>query len=228
MLCKLRLTFTFANIFVYTQRQTRLHPQNIQLSITFKAHSDLSSFGEFNCRVLTARHRALNRRARSLRATCKDPRYICIWKQQEWGPRKDYYLNTCLDFSFAHVSGCFMLLLHISLLRWLQQKMVLRDDSVSFANCGYLSLVTHFILEENEESLIALVSTKLQDYFFIFLFYFALHISDSQKCHRGIRFLAVLQHRKKCRHKTILFSFCLECAVRLFLHCIMKSEELAS
>lgn len=52
--------------------------------------------------------------------------------------------------------------------------MVLRDDSVSFANRGYLSLVTHFILEESEESLIALVSTKLHDYFFIF-FYFISH-----------------------------------------------------
>lgn len=61
--------------------------------------------------------------------------------------------------------------------------MVLRDDSVSFANRGYLSLVTHFVLEESEESLIALVSTKLHDYFFIFLFYFSFHISDSQKCH---------------------------------------------
>lgn len=29
-----------------------------------------------------------------------------------------------------------------------KQKMVLRDDSFSFANCGYLSLVTLFILEE--------------------------------------------------------------------------------
>lgn len=76
MLCKLRLTFTLANIFVYPHRQTRPHPQNIQLSITFKAYSDLSSFGEFNCRVLIARHGAMKRRTRSLRATCKDPGYV--------------------------------------------------------------------------------------------------------------------------------------------------------
>lgn len=51
-------------------------------------------------------------------------------------------------------------LLHLMLL-WFQQKMVLRNDSISLPNCGHLNLVTHFISEENEESLIGLVSTKL-------------------------------------------------------------------
>lgn len=69
----------------------------------------------------------------------------------------------CLGFRFGSVTGRSLHACdtHKSLVMTVTES-GLRDGSVPYANCGYLSLVTHFILEENEESLIALVSTKLR------------------------------------------------------------------
>lgn len=156
------------------------------------------------------------------------------FKWWKWGPRKDYNLNNnmcvinmCLGFRLANVTGHFMPLLH-SLLWWLWQTENGFEGWQLFLCQLWVLESCHSFHFRRDDSLIALVSTKLDNFFkSLNNFFFSLHISCSQKCHRGIHFLAVLQHRKKCWHKTILFSFCLESAVRTFFHCIMKSEELA-